>query len=371
MTMPPVKRPRILSGVQSSGKQHLGNYFGAIRQHIALQDEGDCFFFIANYHALTTIQDAATLRANTLEAALDYLALGLDPNKVAFFRQSDVPEVCELAWILGCVTNMGLLERAVSYKEKIDKGIEASVGLFFYPVLMAADILIVRSNVVPVGRDQVQHIEMTADMAGKFNRAYGRDIFPEPAYRLTKESKVLGIDGQKMSKSYGNSIDIFAEGKPLKQRVMSIKTDSTPLGSPLDPNTCNVFAMYSLFATEEEKADLAARYRAGSIGYGDAKKLVLGKIEAYFGPAREKRRELAARPDDVEDVLRQGARKARAEAQATMALVREAGGCPRRRVWVCGFWGVSHTRAALRAAAKRGIREIAPCRPKRCSSRPS
>jgi tryptophanyl-tRNA synthetase len=326
MTTPPAKRPRFLSGVQSSGKLHIGNYFGAIKQHIALQDEGECFFFIANYHALTTIQDAPTLRANTLEAALDYLALGLDPDKVAFFRQSDVPEVCELAWILSCVTNMGLLERAVSYKEKVERGIESSVGLFTYPVLMAADILIFRSNIVPVGRDQVQHIEMTADMAGKFNRAFGREIFPEPTYRLNRTSKVLGTDGQKMSKSYGNTIDIFAEGKPLKQRVMSIKTDSTPLGSPLDPETCNVFALISLFATEEEQADLAARYRAGSIGYGDAKKLLLAKIDAYFGPLREKRRELAARPDEVEDVLRQGAKKARAEAQATMAVVREAVG---------------------------------------------
>jgi tryptophanyl-tRNA synthetase len=347
MTTPPAKRPRFLSGVQPSGKLHLGNYFGAIKQHIALQDEGECFFFIANYHALTTVRDTAgslaaelkkpvdpgeLLRQYTLDVALDYLALGLDPDKVAFYRQSDGPEVCELAWVLSCVTNMGLLERAVSYKEKVDRGIEASVGLFFYPVLMAADILIVRSNVVPVGRDQVQHIEMTADMAGRFNRAYGRDIFPEPNYRLTKGSKVPGIDGQKMSKSYGNTIEIFAEGKPLKQRVMSIKTDSTPLGSPLNPETCNVFALYSLFATDQEQAELAGRYRAGGIGYGDAKKLLLEKIDQYFGPAREKRKELALRPDDVEDVLRQGAKKARAVAQETMALVRAAAGMTPRPV---------------------------------------
>jgi tryptophanyl-tRNA synthetase len=332
MTTPPAKRIRFLSGCQSSGRQHIGNYFGAMKQHIALQDEGEGFYFIANYHALTTIQDAPTLRAAILDAGLDYLALGLDPNKATFFRQSDVPEVCELAWILSCVTNMGLLERAVSYKEKVDKGIEPSVGLFSYPVLMAADILIFRSNVVPVGRDQVQHIEMTADMAGKFNRAFGRDIFPEPTFRLNQHAKVLGIDGQKMSKSYGNAIEIFAEGKPLKQRVMSIKTDSTPLGSPLNPDTDNVFALYSLFATEGEKAELAARYRAGSIGYGDAKKLLLAKIDAYFGPAREKRRQLAAHPDEVEDVLRQGAKRARAEAQETMALVREAVGMTPRPV---------------------------------------
>src|SRR6266853_5391095 len=246
------ERKRILSGVQPSGKLHLGNYFGAIKQHIALQDEGECFYFIANYHSLTTIQNAALLREHVLGVALDYLALGLDPNKVAFYRQSDVPEVTELTWLLACVTNMGLLERAVSYKEKIDKGIDASVGLFTYPVLMAADILIYRSHVVPVGRDQVQHIEMTQDMAGKFNRAYG-EIFPIPNYRLDKESKVLGTDGQKMSKSYGNTIDIFAEGKPLKKTVMSIVTDSTPVADPKDPGKCNVFGLYSLFATDVEK----------------------------------------------------------------------------------------------------------------------
>src|SRR6266498_2682935 len=200
---------------------------------------------------------ADMLRQNTLDVALDYLALGLDPNKATFFRQSDVPEVTELAWILATVTNMGLLERAVSYKEKVEKGIEASVGLFTYPVLMAADILIVRSNVVPVGKDQVQHLEMTADIAGKFNRAFDKDIFPIPTYRLDKESKVPGTDGQKMSKSYGNTIDIFAEGKPLEKTVMAIKTDSTPMGQPLNPETCIVYTLYSLMATEQEAAALA------------------------------------------------------------------------------------------------------------------
>src|SRR5262249_36041871 len=264
MTKPPAKDKgplRILSGVQSSGKMHLGNYFGAVKQHIALQNEGVCFYFIANYHALTTVQDPKVMRQLTNDVALDYLTLGLDPAKAMFFRQSDVPEVTELTWILATVTNMGLLERAVSYKEKIDKGTEASVGLFTYPVLMAADILIYRSHVVPVGKDQIQHIEMTADMAGKFNRAYG-EIFPIPTYRLDKESKVPGTDGQKMSKSYGNTIDVFAEGKPLEKTVMGIKTDSTPLGQPLDPDKCNVFALYSIFATDGEKAALAADYRA-------------------------------------------------------------------------------------------------------------
>jgi tryptophanyl-tRNA synthetase len=316
---------RILSGVQPSGKLHLGNYFGAVKQHIALQDEGDCFYFIANYHALTTIQDPQVLRGNTRDVALDYLALGLDPARAAFFRQSDVPEVTELAWILGTVTNMGLLERAVSYKEKIDKGIEASVGLFTYPVLMAADILIYRSHIVPVGKDQVQHLEMTQDMAGKFNRAFG-EIFPIPNYRLDKESKVPGTDGQKMSKSYGNTIDIFAEGKPLEKTVMGIKTDSTPLGQPLDPDTCNVFTLYSLFATPEEKAAMADDYRAGKIGYGQAKKMLKAKIDGYFAPFRDKRKELAKHLDQVEDVLREGAKKARAEAEKTMELVRGAVG---------------------------------------------
>ena len=338
---PTPKRQRILSGVQPSGKLHLGNYFGAIKQHIELQEQNDCFYFIANYHAMTSVRDAADklsagqnrriraadmLRQNTFEAALDYLALGLDPNKAVFYRQSDVPEVTELSWILATVTNMGLLERAVSYKDKVDKGIEASVGLFTYPILMAADILIVRSNIVPVGKDQVQHLEMTADIAGKFNRAFERDVFPIPTYRLDKESKVPGTDGQKMSKSYGNTIDIFAEGKPLEKTVMSIKTDSTPMGQPLNPEPCNVFALYCLFATPAEKDALANAYKAGTIGFGGAKKLLKEKIEAYFAPFRDKRRELAARPDTVEDILRDGAKRARIETQRTMEKVYKATG---------------------------------------------
>jgi tryptophanyl-tRNA synthetase len=305
---------------------HLGNYFGAIKQHIALQDEGAmCFYFIADYHALTTLQDAKQLRENTRDVALDYLALGLDPQKAIFFRQSDVPEVTELTWILGTVSPMGLLERAVSFKEKVEKGIEASVGLFSYPVLMAADILIYRSHLVPVGKDQVQHLEMTRDIAEKFNRIYA-NIFPIPRERLDKEAKVPGVDGQKMSKSYGNTIEIFAEGKALEKRVKGMVTDSTPVESPKDPEKCNVFALFSLFATEQEKAELAARYRAGGMGYGVAKQLLLDKINAYFGPARERRKELAADPQRVEQILQDGARRARAEARQTMALVRQAVG---------------------------------------------
>jgi tryptophanyl-tRNA synthetase len=325
------KKKRILSGVQPSGKLHLGNYFGAVKQHLELQHENECFYFIADYHALTTIQNPQTLAEHVRDVALDYLALGLDPAKAVFFRQSDVPEVTELTWIFSTVTNMGLLERAVSYKDKVEKGIEASVGLFTYPILMAADILIYRSHLVPVGQDQVQHIEMTQDIAGKFNRAF-KEIFPIPKERLDKGAKVPGTDGQKMSKSYGNTVDIFSEGKPLERSVMGIKTDSTPMGQPLKPETCTVFTLYSLMASDVEAAALAADYRGGKIGYGGAKKLLLATIDAYFGPMRERRKQLAQDPEYVEEVLRTGAQKARAEAQATMALVREAVGMKTRPV---------------------------------------
>jgi tryptophanyl-tRNA synthetase len=326
---------RILSGVQPSGKLHIGNYFGAIQQHIALHKEPntECFYFIADYHALTTLPDlegdpakrAATLGTRVIDVAISYLALGLDPEKVAFYRQSDVPEVAELAWVLSTVTGMGLLERAHSYKDKVAKGIAASVGLFTYPVLMAADILIVRSHVVPVGKDQVQHIEMTRDMAGYFNQNY-KEVFPLPDFRLDKVPTVPGTDGQKMSKSYGNAIDIFAEGKALKKQVMGIVTDSTPLEAPKDPDKCNVYKLYSLFATDEEQAALALRYRAGGMGYGEAKQMLLAKVDTYFAAAREKRKELAAHPETVEAILRRGALKARVETRKTMAQVREAVG---------------------------------------------
>jgi tryptophanyl-tRNA synthetase len=327
-------RKRILSGVQPSGKLHLGNYFGAIRQHIALQDEGECFYFIADFHALTTLPDveddpkkrAELLRSNVHDVALSYLSLGLDPKKASFFRQSDVPEVTELAWILSTVTGMGLLERAHSYKDKVARGIAPSVGLFTYPILMAADILIYRSNLVPVGQDQVQHLEMTRDMAGYFNRAYDQEVFPLPQERLDVAAVVPGTDGKKMSKSYGNAIDIFAEGNALKKPVMSIVTDSTPVEAPKDPAKDTVYALYSLVATEEEKAEMAQRYRAGGLGYGEVKKALLAKIDAYFAPARIRRKELEKHPQDVEDILQEGARKARAEAQKTMDLVRRATG---------------------------------------------
>ncbi len=332
---------RYLSGVQPSGKLHIGNYFGAIAQHIAMQDLGECYYFIADYHALTSLQASEDIKAgdilaaNVHDVALDYLALGLDPARAAFYRQSDVPEVTELAWMLATVTGMGLLERAHSYKDKIANGISASVGLFTYPILMAADILIVRGNVVPVGKDQVQHLEMTRDMAGYLNAAYG-EVFPLPGELLGAAPIVPGTDGRKMSKSYGNTIDIFAEGKALQSSVMSIVTDSTPLEEPKDPATCNVFALYKLFASEAEQAALRTLYenptqdaesrKGRAFGYGDAKKMLLAKIDAFFSAARARRKELAANPAAVEAILRDGAKRARAEARQTMALVRHAVG---------------------------------------------
>lgn len=356
--MPADPMPRILSGVQPSGKLHLGNYFGAIQQHIALQDQGEAFYFIADYHALTTLPDATAKEAdeakrekrparsaaqilaeNVRDVALDYLALGLDPAKSTFYRQSDVPEVTELAWFLATVTGMGFLERAHSFKDKTAKGIAASVGLFTYPLLMAADILIMRSHLVPVGRDQVQHLEMTRDIAGYFNQAYG-EIFPMPAERLAETPSVPGIDGQKMSKSYGNTIEIFAEGKALEKTVMAVVTDSTPVDAPKNPDTCNVFALYNLFATPAELERLADLYRRPSLdadkrnnrpfGYGDAKKMLLAKIDGHFALARERRKQLVKDPGQVEEVLTAGAKRAREVARVTLRLVRRAVGIQAR-----------------------------------------
>ncbi|RLS36416.1 MAG: tryptophan--tRNA ligase [Planctomycetota bacterium] len=321
MTQPSVPKKRILSGVQPSGKLHLGNYLGAVRQHIAAQNEGECHYFIADYHALTTVHDPAALRAHVLDVALDYFSLGLDPEKTIFFRQSDIPEVCELSWILSTVAPMGLLEKAVSYKEKVEKGLDSSVGLFTYPVLMAADILAYRSHLVPVGRDQVQHLEITRDLAVKFNNRFG-DTFPLPDYRLTPASKVPGTDGQKMSKSYGNTIDIFAEGKALKKAVMGVVTDSKTVEEAKDPSTCTVFALHALFATPEQGEELKERYQAGGMGYGAAKTELLALIDQHFAQAREKRRELAKDMGQISEWLRQGALKARAVAGATLDLVR-------------------------------------------------
>jgi len=324
---------RILSGVQPSGKLHLGNYFGAMQQHIALQHEGDAFYFIADYHALTTVQDRTRLAELVRDVALDYLALGLDPQRAAFFRQSDVPEVCELTWLLATVTPMGLLERATSYKDKLARGLAPRSGLFFYPVLMAADILAYDSDVVPVGKDQVQHLEMARDMADAFNGAYATEVFRRPAARLAARAEVVpGTDGQKMSKSYGNTIGIFDEGKALKTAVMSIKTDSRGVEEPKDPESCNVYLLYRLVAEPAEAEAMAQALQRGGYGYGDAKKALLAAIDARFGAARERRRALAADPAGLEEVLRAGGRRARAVAQQTLARAREAVGMSGRPV---------------------------------------
>jgi tryptophanyl-tRNA synthetase len=322
---------RILSGVQPSGKLHLGNYFGAIGQHMALQDEpgAECYYFIADYHALTTVKDPQRVREYSHEVAVAYLALGLDPSRTVFYRQSDVPEVTELAWMLACVTGMGLLQRAHSYKDKVDKGIVPSVGLFTYPALMAADILIVKGDLVPVGQDQVQHVEMTQDMAQSFNAAFSCEVLQRPEWRLSKTPKVPGTDGAKMSKSYGNIIEIFDRGKKLKKSVMGIVTSSAQMGDPLPTEDDTVLELYQLFATEDEMAQMIQDYQAGSIGYGDAKKRLLGKIDAFFAGACEKREELLQHPDRVEDVLREGARRARAVARQTLEECREATGLGR------------------------------------------
>ncbi len=316
---------RVLSGIQPSGALHLGNYFGAIAQHIALQDEHECFYFIANYHTLTSLNDADRLRQYTFDVAVDYLALGLDPDKALLFRQSDVPEVCELTWILATVTGKGLMDRAHSYKDKVARGITPNMGLYCYPILMAADILIYRSDLVPVGKDQLQHIEMTQDMAGYFNHTY-KPVFKRPEPLLGCAPVVPGLDGQKMSKSYGNTIEIFAEPKAARKRFMSIKTDSTPVEAPKDPERCNCFALLKLLAEPDEVAEWERRYRAGGMGYGEVKKRLFELYEQKFGPARERRADWAARPDDVEDILRTSARKARAVACEVMEEVREACG---------------------------------------------
>lgn len=316
---------RLLSGIQPSAKLHVGNYFGAMKQHIDYQNQHEGFYFIANYHALTTVQDADRLRQMTRDVAMDYLTMGLDPAKVKLFRQSDVPEVTELAWLLATVTGKGLMERGTSYKDKVEKGIAASLGLFIYPALMAADILIYRSNLVPVGKDQLQHIEFTQDMAGYFNNTY-REVFVRPEPLLGKAPIVPGVDGQKMSKSYGNTIDIFMPANEAKKRIMGIKTDSTPVDQPKNPDTCTVMALIKLLATPDEVAQWEQRYRAGGMGYGDVKKRLVELYEAYFGAKREERVKWEARPDDVEDILRHGAAQARPIALQVMEDARAACG---------------------------------------------
>ncbi len=317
---------RILSGIQPTGALHLGNYFGMMRPAIALQDEGEAFYFIADYHALTTVRSAEALRKNTREVALDFLACGLDPAKASLFRQSDVPEVTELAWILSTMTPMGLLERCHSYKDKIARGIAPSHGLFAYPVLMAADILIYDSDVVPVGRDQKQHIEVARDIVVKLNECYG-EVFklPEPSIR-EDVAVVPGTDGQKMSKSYENTIPLFLEEKPLRKLIMRMVTDSTPVEQPKDPDASSIYALYKLFASPEEAAVMANDYRRGGVGYGEFKQRLFEAVRDHFEPMRLKRAELAADATAVDRVLAEGAARARAVAQHTMERVRKAVG---------------------------------------------
>ena len=319
---------RYLSGIQPSGIVHLGNYFGAMKQHVARQEEHTCFYFIADYHALTTVHDPKELEANVLDVAINYLAIGLDPEKVAFFRQSRVPEVAELTWILSTVTPMGLLERCHSYKDKIAKGVSPSHGLFAYPVLMAADILIYNSNRVPVGKDQIQHLEVTRDIALSFNRRYG-DVLVVPEAEIPSAASaaaVPGVDGQKMSKSYGNTIDMFTTPKKIKKAVMRIETDSKTVEEPKDPEGSTIYQLYQLVASPEEVAELAERFRAGGLGYGEAKKALLEKIFDHFRPYQKRRAELAADPGVVHEALTIGAEKARAAAAQTMARVKKAVG---------------------------------------------
>ena len=317
---------RSLSGIQPSGVLHIGNYFGAIKQFVEMQDDYEGFYFLANYHALTSSPKGEDLINNTMGVILDYLALGLDPKKSTLFLQSDVPEHTELAWILSNVTPMGLIERAHSYKDKIAKGIKPNMGLFTYPILMAADILMYNPDVVPVGKDQKQHLEITRDIAIKFNETYDKEIFKLPKDKILESVAVVpGTDGDKMSKSYGNVINMFASKKEIKRQIMSIVTDSTPLEEPKNPEN-NVTKLYSLFATEEEVQILKDKFLAGNFGYRHAKTELLVKFMDYCTPYREKREQLVQNMDYVYEILREGALKARAEATKTLDIVRETVG---------------------------------------------
>jgi len=317
---------RILSGIQPSGELHLGNYFAMMRPAIELQRDGETFLFIADLHALTTTPEPAKLRERIRTVAVDFLACGLDPERTVFFRHSAVPEIPELAWILGCCTPMGLLERCHSFKDKTARGLSPNHGLFAYPVLMAADILVHRANLVPVGRDQKQHVEVARDIAGRFNRTYGEIlVLPEP--RIREEVAVVpGTDGQKMSKSYGNTIELFGEEQAMRKKIMAIVTDSKGLADPKDPATCTICALHRLLATPAEQAELEAKYRAGGFGYGHAKQALFDRYWEYFRPFRARRAELLADPGAIDRILASGAERARDVAAATMRDVRQAVG---------------------------------------------
>jgi len=317
---------RILSGIQPSGRLHVGNFFGMMQPSIRLQEEGEAFYFIADYHSLTTVQDPEALRKNVCNVAIDFLACGLNPNKAVFFKQSDVPEVTELSWLLSTVTPMGFLNRCHSYKDKTERGLEATHGLFAYPVLMAADILIYDSNVVPVGDDQKQHVEVTRDIAIKFNNLYG-DVFviPEPKIREDK-ARVPGLDGQKMSKSYGNILEIFGEEKPTKKKIMSMMTDSTPVEDPKDPSNSIIIDLFSLVASDQQLQEMKDDFLKGGTGYGDFKKRLFEAFWEFFKPMRAKRKELSEDPQYIENILKEGADRAREAASATLKRARHSCG---------------------------------------------
>jgi tryptophanyl-tRNA synthetase len=317
---------RVLSGIQPSGSLHLGNYFGMMKKMIEHQENHELFCFIANYHAMSSVSDGKALARGTLEAAANFLALGMDPEKSTFWVQSDVPEVQELTWVLSNFTPMGLLERCHSYKDKTARGIAANHGLFAYPVLMAADILMFQSEKVPVGKDQKQHVEVTRDIAIKVNNAYG-DIFTLPEPEIDEDvATVPGLDGQKMSKSYGNTIDLFQEEKALRKQIMRIVTDPTPLAEPKDPDKCNVFQIYRLFMNKEQEAELRRRYQAGGLGYGEVKQELFETVRNFFAPYAEHRKDLLGDPDQLRGILAKGAEKARHTANKTLRKVRKKTG---------------------------------------------
>jgi tryptophanyl-tRNA synthetase len=323
------EKPVVLSGIQPSGNLHLGNYFGAVQQYLEFLNKGfRCYYFLANYHALTSLRDPARLLEMTRTAAADYLALGLDPERCAIYRQSDVPEVCELQWLLTTVTPMGLLERAHAYKDKVAQGIPADHGLFAYPVLQAADILIVRANFVPVGQDQKQHVEITRDIAQYFNSAYGEVLtLPEP-YIPEAVAVVPGRDGRKMSKSYNNTIELFASDEEVKRQIYSIVTDSAKVEDAKDPDRSALYAILKLFCTSEEQAEWADRFRRGGLSYREVKQAIFDHYMQRFGAARARRRELASRSEYVEEVLRRGAEQARLVTRPLVREVRAAVGVP-------------------------------------------
>lgn len=315
---------RALTGIQPSGIAHLGNLFGAMLPIVKLcKQHENSVVMIADLHSLTTVHDAQKLRSYTFDVAVDLLALGIDPEKTIFFRQSEIPEHAELTWILSTVTSFGLLKRAHSFKDKIAKGFEPSTGLFIYPVLMACDILLYDADIIPVGKDQKQHLEMTRDIAEKFNHTFG-ETFKLPEPQISEQTAVVpGIDGQKMSKSYGNTIEIFADEKTLKKQVMSIVTDSKPVEAPKEPKGNTIFEIFRLFANEAEQAEFAARFRAVGMGYGDAKKALFEKANSFLSPLREKRAQIAANPEYVREVLAAGAQKARVIAEKKLQVVKE------------------------------------------------